>query len=115
MLVHIISYYGILAGAVIIALITLLIVKSFRISLRQKNQLGMIVGMGCSLILAVETLSYVAANMGILNFSSITLPFFLWFSGNSDDLYPAWASSFHLPASGYHPRIRFQAKVPLQN
>lgn len=75
-LVHITSYYGLLASAVLIALLAWLILKIFRISVNQRNQLGMMMGCGCGLVFGVQTLMYVFQNFGIMPPTSVFLPLF---------------------------------------
>ena len=48
-------YYGMLAAAVLAGLILFLLIRFLRISLRQRNQLGMLMGAGCSVVFLVET------------------------------------------------------------
>ncbi|MDO4322412.1 MAG: permease prefix domain 1-containing protein [Lachnospiraceae bacterium] len=66
-LTYTIYYYGILAGVLLAGLILFLFLRFFRISLRQKNQLGMIMGVGCSAVLMVQLGLYLACNLGIVN------------------------------------------------
>lgn len=71
-----ISAYGILAGILAAALIVFLIVKIFRISFRQRNQLGMILGCSCGTVFLLQTLMCVTMNLGFLPVTTATLPFF---------------------------------------
>lgn len=80
--VSLISSYGILAGILVAALVVLLIVKIFRISFRQGNQLGMILGCSCGIVFLLQTLICVAMNLGLMPVTSATLPFFS--SGGSE-------------------------------
>lgn len=67
-------YYGILAAVILAGLILLLLIRAMNISLRQKNQLGMLMGIGVATLLLVQFVLYVLCNMGILP-SSIYCPF----------------------------------------
>lgn len=69
-LTYTIYYYGILAGILLVSLILFLFLRFFRISFRQKNQLGMIMGTGCSAVLMVQLAMYLAGNLGLINLSS---------------------------------------------
>lgn len=73
---HLISYYGILSGIVIFALFIFLVFKIFHISAKQKNQLGMMIGIGCGSIFALQILIYFAENIGLLPYSYVYLPLF---------------------------------------
>ena len=57
------SYYGILAVILLTALIGFLFLRFLRISLRQKNGLEMIMGTGCSTVLLLQFLFYLADNL----------------------------------------------------
>lgn len=74
--ISLVSAYGILAGALVCALLALLVVKIFRISFRQKNQLGMILGCGCGIVLLLQTLMNLTVNLNLFPNTSVTLPFF---------------------------------------
>lgn len=75
-LVSLASVYGLLAVAAAVALLLFLCVKMFRISSRQKNQLGMIVGYGCGMVLLLQSVTVIAMNLGLLPVTSMTVPFF---------------------------------------
>ena len=75
-LVSLASIYGLLAVAAAVALLLFLCVKMFHISSRQKNQLGMIIGYGCGMVLLLQAVTVIATNLGLLPVSSMTIPFF---------------------------------------
>lgn len=75
-LVSLASVYGLLAVAAAVALLLFLCVKMFRISSRQKNQLGMIIGYGCGMVLLLQSVTVIATNLGLLPLSFIPIPFF---------------------------------------
>ena len=75
-LMHMTAYYGLLAAAVLVALLAWLILKIFKISVTQKNQMGMMMGCGCGLVFGVQTVMYVLQNYGIMPPSSVFLPLF---------------------------------------
>lgn len=68
--------YGILAGMLVVGLLAFLIVKVFRISLRQRNQLGMILGCGCGTVFLLQMVQCLTVNLGLLPSSFTVLPFF---------------------------------------
>jgi len=70
------SAYGILAGTLAVALLLLLAVKIFRISFRQRNQLGMILGCGCGSVFLLQIVLNLAVNLGLLPSAFAMLPFF---------------------------------------
>ncbi|MBQ2800006.1 MAG: FtsW/RodA/SpoVE family cell cycle protein [Lachnospiraceae bacterium] len=73
---HLISYYGILAGLLVVGLLAFLVFKIFHISLHQKNQLGMMIGMGCGSIFGIQIVLYFLENIGLLPYSYLYLPLF---------------------------------------
>ena len=75
-LISLTSDYGLLAAVTAVALLLLLCVKMFHISSRQKNQLGMMVGYGCGMVLLSQAGLVLAMNLGLLPSASITIPFF---------------------------------------
>ncbi len=74
-LAHITAYAGVLAAAAIIGVILLLLAKLTAITLRQKNQLGMIMGLGCGLVLLGHIFWYVLVNMGVMLPGYVYCPF----------------------------------------
>lgn len=74
--VSLISAYGILAGVLAAALMLFLILKVFRVSFRQKNQLGMILGCGCGVVFLFQMGISVGMNLGLLPTTAAILPFF---------------------------------------
>lgn len=73
---HIITYYGILCGVLVLALLLLLVIQIFHVTIKQKNQLGMMIGMGCGSMLGILVLIYFLENVGALPYSYAYLPFF---------------------------------------
>ncbi|WP_394522557.1 FtsW/RodA/SpoVE family cell cycle protein [Lacrimispora sp. JR3] len=76
LLTHIISYYGILAAVGIVLLLIILIEKIFRISMVQKNQMGMMMGLGCGLVLTIQAATFVLQNIGLYPTTTVFLPLF---------------------------------------
>lgn len=76
LITHIISYYGILAAIAIVSLLVVLILKMFKISMKQKNQLGMIMGLGCGLVFAILAFTFVLQNIGLYPTTIVFLPLF---------------------------------------
>lgn len=74
--VSLITTYGLLAGVLAAALMFFLIIKVFRISFGQKNQLGMILGCGCGIVYLLQTVLCLGMNLGLLPSTAVILPFF---------------------------------------
>lgn len=74
MLTTIFSYYGIIAAVILMLVMGILIYQLFHICTHQKNQLGLVVGFGCSLVIAVQILVFVLVNLTIIPTTSVFLP-----------------------------------------
>lgn len=81
-LVSMCSIYGVLLTVAVVAGLTLIILKIFRISLTQKNQLGMIVGTGCGLVFLVKTTVGILQNLQLIPYISISIPFLSYGGSN---------------------------------
>lgn len=66
MLTELAGYYGNVAAAVLIGAILFLVCYLLWSSVRQKNQLGMMMGIGCALVLLGEVLLYSLGNAGVI-------------------------------------------------
>ena len=75
-LVGVMSMYGIIAAAVIIALLVGLIIKIFHISFKQKNQLGMIIGAGCGMVFLMQTVTNIMVVFNLIPMTGVSLPLF---------------------------------------
>ncbi|MDE6312636.1 MAG: FtsW/RodA/SpoVE family cell cycle protein [Lachnospiraceae bacterium] len=73
---HLISYYGILSGVLVLAILLFLVFQIFHITIRQRNQLGMMMGVGCGSLLGMMILLYFLENIGAIPYSYVYLPFF---------------------------------------
>lgn len=68
--------YGILAAVQVALLMLALIIGIFYISLKQKNQLGKIMGSGCGMVFLLLSFTNFMENIGMLPVTSTHLPFF---------------------------------------
>lgn len=66
---------GILTGILVLIIYLLCWLYLLRISLRQKNELGKLVGFGCTVLLGMEAFDYVFVSFGILFPSNSVMPF----------------------------------------
>lgn len=81
-LVSMCSIYGVLLTVAVVAGLTLIIFKIFRISLTQKNQLGIIVGTGCGLVFLVKTTVGILQNLQLIPYVSVSIPFLSYGGSN---------------------------------
>ena len=70
MLTFIIHYYGIFAAVLIIALVGGILIWFLQKTGHQKNQLGMIMGTGCVVVLLIQFIGYVLENLGYFPLSN---------------------------------------------
>lgn len=68
MMLGIAGYCGILVMVLCIAIIAGLLCWFLRSALKQKNQLGMMMGFGCVMVLAIQFLLSLLANIGVSRF-----------------------------------------------
>ena len=69
------SYFGIFAGVCVLLLYVGLMVKSFHMSMKQKNRLGYGIGLVCSVCLLIRIVLCVASNFGIVPRFTVSMPF----------------------------------------
>jgi cell division protein FtsW (lipid II flippase) len=74
-LTYVIHNWGIAAGMLIISLFIIFIGRMIYVSMKQKNSLGMFVGLGCSLVFAIQGSIYILSNLGIQFMAQVNLPF----------------------------------------
>lgn len=72
---YLITSYGILAGVLVSVAVTALIIKILRVSLKQKNQLGTMIGLGCGMIFFLNILLNLYSNVSGVPFSYAFFPF----------------------------------------
>lgn len=72
---YILNSYGLLAGIFVAALLAALIMFMFGASVRQKNELGMVMGFGCGMIILLNISLNFAGMFGWIPLTSTFLPF----------------------------------------
>ncbi|MBQ7766946.1 MAG: FtsW/RodA/SpoVE family cell cycle protein [Lachnospiraceae bacterium] len=73
---YILNCYGILFGIVVVAILALLVMFIFSTSVKQKNELGMVMGFGCGMVFLLNSVLNVLGAMGLIPPTSSFLPFF---------------------------------------
>ena len=81
-LVSMCSIYGVFLTVAIVTGLLLIIMKIFHISITQKNQLGMIVGMGCGLAFFSKIAASILINLQLIPYFSISMPFLSYGGSN---------------------------------
>ncbi len=67
--------YGFIGGCVLIGLVTFFVVRSFRIAIRAKDQLGTLIAAGIGTMIAVQTGINICVNTSLFPNTGIPLPF----------------------------------------
>ncbi len=75
-LVYLSSTYGILVAVFVCCMLAILIIKVFSVSLKQKNQLGMVMGCGCGIVFFIHFILNILENIGLFPPTQTFLPFF---------------------------------------
>lgn len=73
---YVLNTYGSIVGIIMIAVLAVLILCVFGAVLKQKNELGLVIGSGCGMILLMNTIINILCAIGILPPTSSVLPFF---------------------------------------
>lgn len=77
LLASVVAAYGILAGILLVLCLAVLILRFAKISLNQKNQLGMVMGTGCTALFLIRTVVFILENLGgVVGNMGIYCPFF---------------------------------------
>lgn len=72
---YILSFYGILTAVLFLGLIAVLLLYLFKNTLRQRNQMGRIMGVGCTTVLAGRMIIYLLGNLGLQPYGDGYCPF----------------------------------------
>lgn len=73
---YILNSYGSIAGIVIIAVLAALVMFIFGASIKQKNELGLVMGFGCGMIMLLNIIINLSGAVGLIPPASSFLPFF---------------------------------------
>lgn len=78
------TYFGALLTLLVLGLVLFFIWKALRLGIRQKNQLGSMVSIGCVIVLLVKVVVYVITNVGgTFIFGQMSMPFLSYGLGNA--------------------------------
>ena len=81
-LIYLMASYGIVAGLLVCGILLFLSIRIFKISVRQKNQLGMMMGCGCGMAFVSNIVLNLLENTGFFPPAATFLPFFSSGGGN---------------------------------
>lgn len=69
------SWFGIVVGVLVIALLIGFGIRAFMISVKQKNRIGMVLGTACSLSILIRCAVFIGINFGHAIFYTTAIPF----------------------------------------
>lgn len=69
------SYFGIIVGAAVLVALILFLFYAFRVSLRQSNRMGFLIGTACCSGILVRLLAYLGINFGYALWYTTSIPF----------------------------------------
>lgn len=72
---YVINSYGSMAGLLVIGILASLVVFIFTTSVNQKNELGMVIGIGCGMVLLLNIVLNLLGSLGLIPPASSFLPF----------------------------------------
>lgn len=73
---YILNSYGSIAGIVVVAVLAVLVMFIFGASIKQKNELGLVMGFGCGMIIGLNIIINLLGAVGMIPPMSSFLPFF---------------------------------------
>ncbi len=73
-LTYFIAKFGYIVGIAVIFITTFLILRMFISTFKQKNQQGMFISLGCSIVILIQSVFYITANLGHMIIGTISLP-----------------------------------------
>ncbi|MBD5544883.1 MAG: hypothetical protein HDR01_11760 [Lachnospiraceae bacterium] len=78
------TYFGALFTLLVLGMILFFVFKAFHLSIRQKNQLGSMISIGCVVVLLAKIVVYVISNVGgNIIFGQMSMPFLSYGLGNA--------------------------------
>ena len=84
MVTSMLMYFGVAFTVAVLGIIAYFLWKAFRLSFKQKNQLGSIISLSCVCLLSVKSVLYIFANIAVFNvFSQMSMPFLSYGLGNA--------------------------------
>ncbi len=73
---YILNSYGLIAGIVVITVLAALVMSLFGATIKQKNELGMVMGFGCGSVILLNIIMNLLSAVGAIPPASTFLPFF---------------------------------------
>ncbi len=78
------TYFGTILSVLVLSIVAYFIWKIFRISFRQKNQLGFMISISCGGLFLIKSLNYLISNLGFYSvFPQMSMPFLSYGLGNA--------------------------------
>ena len=84
MVTSMLMYFGVIFTVAVLGITAYFLWKAFRLSFKQKNQLGSIISLSCVCLLSVKSILYIFSNIAVFNvFSQMSMPFLSYGLGNA--------------------------------
>lgn len=78
------TYFGVIFTVAVLGIAAYFLWKAFRLSFKQKNQLGSMISLGCVCLLFVKSMLYLLSNIAVFNvFAQMSMPFLSYGLGNA--------------------------------
>lgn len=72
---YVMAYFGVFAAVCVINVIVILLFKLTAMTVKQKNRLGFLMGVGCGITIAIQAAWYVLTNLGVVLIGPVYCPF----------------------------------------
>ena len=72
---YILNSYGSIAGILVVAVLAVLVMFIFGAAIKQKNELGMVMGFGCGMLLLLNIVANISGALGLIPPAASFLPF----------------------------------------
>lgn len=84
MVTSMLMYFGVAFTVAVLGIIVYFLWKAFRLSFKQKNQLGAIISLSCVCLLSLKSMLYLLSNIAVFNaFAQMSMPFLSYGLGNA--------------------------------
>lgn len=84
MVTSMLMYFGVVFTVAVLGIVAFFLWKAFRLSFKQKNQLGSVISLSCVCLLFVKSIFYLLSNIAVFNvFAQMSMPFLSYGLGNA--------------------------------
>lgn len=69
------AYFGVFTAVCVISVMVILLFKLTAMTVKQKNRLGLLMGVGCGVTITIQAAWYVLTNLGVVLIGPVYCPF----------------------------------------